>query len=90
MTQRVIQTVDGVIDALGGTGATAEMTSRKPQHVSNWRAEKRLAGETFLVLQEHLSERNLTAPPSLWGITKSKKRWGFIKSKRRKKPARKS
>ncbi len=78
---RAIQTVDDVIDALGGTGATARLTSRKPQHVSNWRAEKRLAAETYEILQDQLRARKLKASSILWGITPA--------PKRRKKPARK-
>lgn len=63
-----LQTAGEVIDALGGTAATARLTGRKVQHVSNWRAAGRLPAKTFLVLQAELRERELSAPPSLWGI----------------------
>lgn len=69
MTLRTLTTVDEVLDACGGTSASARLTSRKPQHVSNWRAEQRIARDTFLIFQDALAEKKLTAPPSLWGIS---------------------
>lgn len=76
MAEYSIKTVDGVIDAVGGTSAAARLTKRKPQHVSNWRKEKRIAAQTFLHFKRALSARNLRANPMLWGIedTKRKKR----------------
>jgi hypothetical protein len=68
MVTRELQAAGDVIDALGGTAATARLTGRKVQHVSNWRASKRLPADTFLILQGELRERGLSAPPSLWGI----------------------
>ena len=63
-----LQTADEVIDALGGTGATARLTGRKAQHVTNWRAAGRLPADTFLILKTELKGRGKTAPPALWGI----------------------
>lgn len=82
MTQRPIKTVDDAIDALGGTSATARLMLKKPQHVSNWRAEKRIAAETFLMFKRELRSRRLSAPSSLWGITQPvpKKRKKKIRS----------
>lgn len=74
MSSRSIKTVNGVIDALGGTGAVAEMMSKKSQHVSNWRAVGRIASSTFLEFQDELDARNLKAPPMLWGIKEPKKK----------------
>lgn len=65
---RNLQTADEVIDALGGTAATARLTKRKDQHVSNWRAARRLPPNTYLVIQRELVARRLSAPPSIWGI----------------------
>ena len=63
-----LNTAGAVIDALGGTGATARLVGKTPQHVSNWRADNRLPSYTFLVLTTALNERSLAAPPSLWGM----------------------
>lgn len=68
MQNRELQTAGEVIDALGGTAATARLTARKDQHVSNWRAYGRLPSETFLILKAELEKRDLRAPPSIWGI----------------------
>ena len=68
MTARELQTAGSVIDALGGTAATARLTDRKAQHVTNWRAAGRLPADTFLILSKELEARGLTAPAEVWGI----------------------
>jgi hypothetical protein len=62
-------TATSVIDELGGTTATAKLTRRKPQHVTNWRTSGRLPPDTFLVMRQALAERGKEAPAALWGIT---------------------
>ena len=64
----ILKTVNDVIDALGGTSAVARLTARKPQHVSNWRSEKRIPAAKYLKMQAHLRGRRLSAPSTLWGI----------------------
>jgi len=68
MKDRKLQTADDVIDELGGTAATARLTGRKAQHVTNWRAAHRLPADTFLILSKELENRGLTAPAEIWGI----------------------
>jgi hypothetical protein len=68
MKPRNLRTAGDVIDALGGTAATARLTGRKDQHVSNWRAAGKLPAKTFLSLSGELETRGLNASPSLWGI----------------------
>lgn len=63
-----LATAGAVIDALGGTGATARLLGKTPQHVANWRAANRLPSYSFLVVGSALKERGLSAPPSVWGI----------------------
>lgn len=65
---RELRTASEVIDALGGTAETARLTGKKDQHVSNWRAYGLLPSSTFLILQAELRDRDLSAPPSIWGI----------------------
>lgn len=74
MAPRILKTVDEVIDAVGGTGAAARLTGRKPQHVSNWRSEKRIASETYLIFKLDLAKRKFRASSALWGITEPSKR----------------
>jgi len=63
-----LRTADEVIDALGGTAATARFTGRKDQHVSNWRAAGRLPADTYLIVTKELKRLRKKASPSLWGI----------------------
>lgn len=64
----ILTTASEVIDRLGGTAATARLTSRRDQHVTNWRRSGRLPPDTFLIMQSELRRLGAEAPPSLWGI----------------------
>jgi hypothetical protein len=66
--ERTPLTASDVIDALGGTGATARIARRTPQTVSNWRLVNKLPPQTFLTISQELRSRGMDAPPSLWGI----------------------
>lgn len=74
MTVHELQTASAVIDALGGTAATARLTGRKAQHVTNWRAANRLPANTYIVLNEALTERGLNASPKVWGMVERPER----------------
>lgn len=67
MTEQ-INTVDEVIERLGGRGEVARLTGVTTQAVTNWRTREpyTMPPETFLVLTKALNEKNLYAPPSLW------------------------
>lgn len=62
-----INTVDEVIEKLGGRGEVARMVGVTTQAVTNWRTRDRgFPPETFVVLTEALQKKNLSAPQSLW------------------------
>lgn len=65
---RKLQTVDDVIDELGGTVETSRKARVSPSQVSGWRSAKRLGSKSYLIIQEELAARGCTAPASLWGI----------------------
>ena len=65
---RTLQTVDQVIDELGGTVRTSEIASVRPSQVSGWRSAKRLGTKSYLVIKQELAKRGLNAPARLWGI----------------------
>lgn len=65
---KILSTATAVIDELGGTKATADLTGRRMQHVTNWRAAGRLPADTFLIVSEALKKKNAAAPAALWGI----------------------
>lgn len=60
-----VSTVDDVIDALGGTHATAQLFGVTEAAVSNWRV-RGLPPRRFLKFTHVLASRGITAPPSLW------------------------
>lgn len=63
-----LQTASAVIDALGGTGATARLTGCKIQAVSNWRRTGRLPSALFVLMDEALRQRGKSASISAWGM----------------------
>ncbi len=63
-----LRTVSDVIDALGGTKATASLLGRSMQAVTNWRAQGRFPAKTFLVLSRALEKQHASAPAALWGL----------------------
>lgn len=67
-----LRNANEVIDALGGTGATARLTNRKyDQAVSNWRKSGRLPADTFVVISNELKKMGLRADPSIWGMVEA-------------------
>ena len=62
-----------VIDALGGTAATAKLAGKTLQAVSNWRRHPsgRLPPDTFLRLMRAIRSAGYDAHPGLWGISAS-------------------
>lgn len=64
----VLQTVDDVIDAAGGTVAVAKRFGYPAtgQAVSQWRKRGVFPAETYATWQEILSELKKSAPRSLW------------------------
>jgi hypothetical protein len=64
----LLDTVDAVIDGVGGTSAAARITGRSANQVSSWRRSGAIAPGTFLTFQRALAERQLRAKASLWRI----------------------
>lgn len=59
------QTVDDVIDALGGTHAAAQLFGVTDAAVANWRV-RGLPPRRFLTFRAVLASRGIAAPPSLF------------------------
>ncbi|MCD9819761.1 hypothetical protein [Bradyrhizobium japonicum] len=62
----LLETVEAVIEALGGRMAVAELTGRLPQQVTNWRIAGTFAPTTFLVMTTALAATGKRAAPRLW------------------------
>lgn len=65
---RELTTTAEVMEALGGIAPVAELTGRKYGAACNWKGFAKFPADTFVVLQDALRERGLTAPASLWGM----------------------
>lgn len=65
---RTLDTVEAIVEELGGTGAVAVLTARGPSAVSNWKTARRFSSETYLIIQDALLSKQCRAPASLWGI----------------------
>ena len=64
----MLTTVAEVIEQLGGPTAVGRIAGRSAQSVVNWRAAEKFPADTFLILDAALKQRDLSAPPSLWGM----------------------
>lgn len=69
MSDKPLETVEEVIDALGGSAAVMALTGvRSPQAVSNWRRRKKIPPRHFAQMADALSVKNLAAPRRLWDM----------------------
>ena len=68
MKHSLLTAADAVIDALGGGRAVAELAGTSHQTVCNWRSFGKFPARTYLLFKHALAARELTAPPSLWGM----------------------
>lgn len=62
----VLDTVDAVIEALGGPMAVVRLTGRSRQNVTNWRIAGNFSSTTFLVMTTALEAAGHRAAPRLW------------------------
>lgn len=65
---KLLTTVDGVLEALGGGSSAARIGGCSPQQISNGIARDRLPSKTFLIFTDELRSRGFRATPELWGI----------------------
>lgn len=73
MSMRTLSTTSEVIDALGGTAEVARLTGRKLNAASNWHQFQTFPPDTFLTMQEALSDIGIKAPAWLWRQAPKKK-----------------
>lgn len=66
-----LQTASDVINAIGGTAATAALTGRKMPAVSNWRKSNRIPSELFLVVSQAIEQRGARVVPSVFGMSEA-------------------
>lgn len=68
MSLEVLETVDAVMEELGGNRPVATLTASKPSAVSMWRKAQSFPTNQYLIMTEALREKGKTAPASLWGM----------------------
>ena len=61
--------INSVGDVIGTIGVSriVEITGRSPQAISNWRAQRRIASDLYVMLTRELARLGLTADPAVWG-----------------------
>ncbi len=69
-----LNSVEAVIDALGGSAAAQKIAGVSQPAVSNWKARGRMPAEFFLVFGARLRKKAATVDPSLFGIQKPEAR----------------
>ena len=73
MGTRHPSTVAEVIDVIGSL-RLQDITGKRSNNVSNWRAAGRFPPETFVAIQDELKAIGCRAPNSLWRMIEPKKK----------------
>jgi hypothetical protein len=68
-----LNTVQGVIDILGGVAAVARLTGRGETAVYNWLADRRFPARLYDLMTDQLPE-GVIANAALWGQEKARRR----------------
>lgn len=66
-----IETVAGLIVALGGPKATADVLGTTPQNVVNWRAAGKIPATLYKRHRQKLHARRLTVADGVWGFAEA-------------------
>lgn len=64
----MLDTVDSVIEAVGGPAAAASLAGVGAPAVSNWRARGKIAKSKLLLFRDALAVRGLEASPTVFGL----------------------
>lgn len=64
----MIESVDAVIDAVGGTSAASRLAGVGLSAVSNWKSRGRIPAEKFKIFERALARLGTHADPKLFGF----------------------
>lgn len=64
----VLETVEEVVDAVGGTFEAAKLAGLEPPGVSNWKSRGRIPPQKSMIFAEALKATGKTADPRVFGI----------------------
>lgn len=64
----MLDTVDEVIEAVGGDAAACSLAGVGPSAISNWRSRGKIAQDNFLLFRDALAAVGKEAAPSVFGF----------------------
>lgn len=64
--RRVVRTLDGIVDVLGGNKAAAVLLGVTPPMMTYWRRAGRFPARSMERIQAELARKGATAPRDLW------------------------
>ena len=64
----MLNSVDDVIEALGGPATVASLTGVGTSAVSNWSARRRIAQDKFVIVRDALAALGKEASPAVFGF----------------------
>lgn len=64
----MLDTVNAVIEAVGGDAEAAKLAGVGASAVSNWKARGRIASGKAMIFADALGKRGLRADPSVFGM----------------------
>ena len=64
----MLNSVEQVIDAIGGNSAAAKLAGVTEPAVSNWKFRKRIPSKLFPAFSKILTRERLRADPSVFGV----------------------
>ena len=64
----MLDSVDDVVEALGGSAKVAELCGVGPSAVSNWRKRGRISQGSFMLVRDALASKDLEAAASVFGF----------------------
>jgi DNA-binding transcriptional regulator YdaS (Cro superfamily) len=64
----MLQSIDEVLDALGGPARVAQLCGVGPSAVSNWKARGRIPAEKFMIFLAELEVLGKKVEPRLFGF----------------------
>lgn len=67
----MLDSVDDVVEALGGSAKVAELCGVGPSAVSNWRKRGRISPGSFMIIRDALASKEMEAASSVFGFKAS-------------------
>jgi len=71
--RRVVRTIDGIVDVLGGNKAAAALLGVTPPMMTYWRRAGRFPARTLERIQAELARKGATASRDLWDFDPPRK-----------------